>query len=105
LARASVIEASGGTVSDVTPPDTKQLNGVWVERDGTVLAVGDEGTVLERRGSVWKTPAAVPDFLDDYQAVYVDPAGGVWAVGGALVVDPPREGVVLHYGDPIANTL
>ncbi len=105
LARASVIEASGGVVSDVTPPDTKQLNGVWVEPDGIVTAVGVQGTVIERRGSVWKAPANLPDYRDDYQAVYVDPAGGVWAVGGALVVEPPREGVLLHYGDAIDNQL
>lgn len=105
FASAVVVEASGGVVSDVTPPDTKQLNGVWVEPDGTVIAVGVEGTVLERRGSVWRTPAKVPDYLDDYHAVYVDPAGGVWAVGGAIVVEPPREGVLLHYGDAISNAL
>jgi hypothetical protein len=104
FATGLVVEAAGTTVRDVTPPGAKQLNGVWVERDGTVIAVGVEGTVMERRGSVWRAPSGLPATLDDYHAVYVDPEGGVWAVGGFLVVEPQKNGMLLHYGEPIADT-
>jgi hypothetical protein len=104
FATGLVVEASGNAVSDVTPPGVKQLNGVWVEPDGTVVAVGVEGTVVERRGSVWRSPGGLPATLDDYHAVYVDPDGGVWAVGGFLVVEPQTRGMLLRYGRPIPNT-
>lgn len=103
FATALVVEATGTNVEDVTPPAAKQLNGVWVEPDGGVVAVGVEGTVMERRGSVWKSPSGLPDTLDDYHAVYVDPDGGVWAVGGFLVVEPQTEGMLLHYGASLPN--
>jgi len=105
FATGLVVEASGTTASDVTPPAVKQLNGVWVEPDGAVIAVGVEGTVVERRGSVWKSPSGLPGTLDDYHAVYVDPDGGVWAVGGSLVVEPQKEGMLLHYGEALPNDL
>jgi len=103
FATALVVEATGTTVADVTPPGIKQLNGVWVEPDGGVVAVGVEGTVMERRGSVWRSPSGLPGTLDDYHAVYVDPDGGVWAVGGFLAVAPQTEGMLLHYGATLPN--
>lgn len=104
FATGLVVEAIGDTLVDATPPALKQLNGVWVEADGTVVAVGVEGSVRERRGSIWSTPSGLPTTLDDYHAVYVDPDGGVWAVGGFLVVEPQKDGMLLHYGEPIPNT-
>ncbi len=88
-------------VTDISPESAKAMNGVWVSPDGTVVTVGVEGTVLERRGSLWRAPADLPETLDDYHAVYVDPDGGVWAVGGFIVVEPQRRGMLLHYGLPI----
>jgi len=103
FATGLVVEATGTSVSDVTPPAAKQFNGVWVDREGGVVAVGVEGTVMERRGSVWKSPSGLPGTLDDYHAVYVDPDGGVWAVGGFLVVEPQKKGMLLHYGETLPN--
>jgi len=103
FATGLVVEITGGVVTEATPPAVKQLNGVWVEPDGAVLAVGIEGTVQERRGSVWQSPTGVPASTGSYQAVYVDPEGGVWAVGGFLEVEPRRDGVLLHYGAPIPS--
>jgi hypothetical protein len=91
----------GDALVDISPPSAKALNGVWVTTDGAVVAVGVEGTVLERSGSVWRAPSSLPTTLDDYHAVYVDPDGGVWAVGGFIVVEPQRRGMLLHYGPPI----
>lgn len=108
FATGLVVEALGAgaaTVSDATPPGVKQLNGVWVDGDGSVVAVGVEGTVTERRGTVWKAPSGLPQVLDDYHAVYVDPEGGVWAVGGFIVVTPGTDGMLLHYGPSISSTI
>lgn len=100
-----VVDASSSGPVDASPSGVSPLNGVWVQTDGTVVAVGAAGTVIERRGSVWRTPNGVPGSLDDYHAVYVDPAGGVWAVGGFLLVEPQRRGMLLHYGLPISRTI
>ena len=104
FATGLVVEATGSDVEDVTPPAAKQLNGVWVEPDGSVVAVGIEGTVIERRGSVWRSPSGLPPTVDSYHAVYVDPDGGAWAVGGFLEVEPQRDGMLLHYGKPLPAT-
>lgn len=104
FATGLVVEAIGADVRDVTPPAVGQLNGVWVEPDGSVVAVGVEGKVLERRGTVWRTPAGLPPTPDSYHAVYVDPEGGVWAVGGFLEIEPQRDGMLLHYGQTLPST-
>ncbi|HRE89156.1 MAG TPA: hypothetical protein PK095_08445, partial [Myxococcota bacterium] len=90
---------------DASPPDVPPLNGVWVQADGTTVVVGAAGSVYERRGTVWRAPSDVPASLDDYHAVYVDPEGGVWAVGGFLLVEPQRRGMLLHYGPPVGRTI
>ena len=100
---ALVVEASADTATNVSPPQVKALLGVVVRADGGVVAVGGEGTVVEREGTVWRTPDGVPATLDDHAAVYVDPSGGVWVVGGNLVSDPPRDGALLHFGGTIAR--
>lgn len=92
-------------VTDASPPDVPPLNGVWVQADGTTVVVGAAGSVYERRGTVWRAPSGVPESLDDYHAVYVDPDGGVWAVGGFLLVEPQRRGMLLHYGPPVGRTI
>lgn len=100
-----VVTLDEGGVTDTSPPETDPLNGVWVEGDGGLVAVGASGSVVERRGSVWRVPTGVPQSLDDYHAVYVDPTGGVWAVGGFLLVEPQRRGMVLHYGRTVSQQI
>ena len=104
LTEGRVVSLDAG-VTDASPPDVPPLNGVWVQADGTTVVVGAAGSVYERRGTVWRAPSGVPASLDDYHAVYVDPEGGVWAVGGFLLVEPQRRGMLLHYGKPVSRTL
>ena len=34
----------------------------------------------------------------DFHATWVDPTGGIWAVGGNVVSDPLDQGILAHYG-------
>lgn len=98
-----VVEVSGASASDVSPPQVKELLAVVVRGDGGVVAVGGEGTVVAREGTVWRTPDGLPTTLDDHAGVYVDPDHGIWVVGGNLASDPPRSGAVLHFGAAVGS--
>jgi hypothetical protein len=97
LVSGVVGELAEAGVTDATPFGMPPMDGVWVRGDGTVLAVGDQGAVWERTGNHWRADVDAPSSVLRYHAVYVDPAGGVWVVGGFLQA-PQRDGVLLHFG-------
>ena len=35
-------------------------------------------------------------------AVWRDPTGGVWSVGGDILGAPTRDGIAVYYGAPVA---
>jgi len=103
-----IVELAPGTVTDVTPPiseaEVMQLNGVYVGAKATI-AVGAQGTVWQRDDAgKWSQDADAPETPRDYHSVYVDPDGGLWAVGGTLLSDPPTDGVLAHFGQPLKST-
>jgi len=94
---AVVVELDDAGVRDVTPAGAPQLNGVWVEDDGRVVAVGNAGAVWEREGDTWRA-LETPDTLLDYHGAWVADNGDIWAVGGFVLSEPLRDGILLHYG-------
>lgn len=88
----------GGAFADVTPDLSPQLNGVYAAGDGTVVAVGGLGSVYWRGASGWTADPREPATVQDLHATWIDPDGGVWAVGGHLVGRPLDQGVVLYDG-------
>lgn len=104
---AMVLRGTDGVFSDVTPRDAEgimpvRMNGVWLTAPGEGYAVGVYGDILRQREGVWAEEAALFDHL---HAVWVDPSGGVWAVGGNVVAEPLVEGVVVHRGNAISSTV
>lgn len=103
-----IVELAPGATTNVTPPiseaEVEQLNGVYVGAKATV-AVGARGSVWRRddAGS-WAQDADAPENPLDYHSVYVDPDGGLWAVGGRLLTSPPTDGVIAHFGAPLKST-
>lgn len=103
-----IVEMTPDAITNVTPPiseaEVERLNGVYVGAKATI-AVGARGSVWRRddAGS-WAQDADAPENPLDYHSVYVDPDGGLWAVGGQLQSDPPTNGVVAHFGQPLAST-
>jgi hypothetical protein len=92
--------ASQPTLTDITPKDAPQFNGVWVSDDGATTAAGIYGALWQRPspGGSWAALAEVPTQDEDLHAVYRDPTGGVWAVGGFVASSPMRDGVMVYVG-------
>lgn len=91
------VEASGGQLDDITPPGSSVLQGVSVSATGSVWAVGLGGNIYDRDapGREWhETLTETP--VQSLHAVWVDPAGEVWTVGGNVLVDDLDGGVALH---------
>jgi hypothetical protein len=83
----------------MTPPDAPPMNGVYARGD-VAYAVGDYGEVLRRTaGGPFERVETGLDLARDYHAVWMDEAGGVWAVGGHVNVAPLVQGL-LSYGGP-----
>ncbi len=80
------------------------LTGVVV-RDGQAYAVGQFGTVLRRESDGWKVDEGDQLSQENLHAAWIDPAGGVWVVGGQFDGHPTTAGVLLHRGTPLEGSL
>jgi hypothetical protein len=101
-----VLESDSATapwraVSVETAP---RLSGVFVPESGSALAVGNGGALFQRRGGSWRQVARPPRTQLDFHAVWVDPTGAVWTVGGELQTSALARGVIYRFGEPIART-
>jgi hypothetical protein len=99
FASGLLVHVQGGQLVDVTPPAAPQVNGVFVTPHQTAWAAGTHGAILERIDGAWTMLEDVPRLSQDYHAVYADPDGGVWAVGGDIVAPPYRRGVLTYFGE------
>jgi hypothetical protein len=95
-----ILELQGDTFVDVTPADTLQMNGTFAAPDGQAITVGREGEVAFRGEPGWENMSTGLD-IDirlDYHGTWIDPAGGIWSVGGLQVAEPSLEGFLTYYG-------
>jgi hypothetical protein len=67
--------------------------------DDQYVTVGEFGTVLRRGSNGWSSDKRVTD--QNLHAAWIDPTGGMWAVGGHYDTPPMRDGVLIHRGDPV----
>jgi hypothetical protein len=84
----------------VAPVGTALLQGVAVAPDGHGWATGAAGSILERSGGTWRvvdTGLPLSD-IESLHAVWIDPSGGAWAVGGNVLGSKLDQGAVLHWG-------
>jgi hypothetical protein len=91
------VQVSAGRLHDITPPGSSLLQGVSVSAAGAVWAVGLGGNIYNRdaAGGEWyETLTETP--VQSLHAVWVDPTGDVWTVGGNVLVDDLDGGVALH---------
>lgn len=67
-----------------------------VASNGTVtFASGEGGALFERKGGTWqKVQTAASRGIESLHAVWVDPQGGVWAVGGNVISDLKKGAIV-----------
>lgn len=96
----AIVEDGGSGFTNVSPAAIDQMNGVFVSPDGVAVAAGvGLATAVRDEVNGWREVDASDDPLRDYHAVWVDPEGGVWAVGGNLTVGNLNFGI-LAYGGP-----
>lgn len=89
--RTSVLlEGDGDTFADVSPSSVSLVQGVATDPSDATLAyaVGDQGAVFSRTGSGWsKVDTQLALSVESLHAVWVDPKGGAWAVGGKVLTN------------------
>ncbi len=86
-----------------TPPGAGPLQGVNISEDGAIWAAGLGGNVFHREApeADWQNViTGVP--VQSLHAVWVDPDGGVWTVGGRVLTLDLDRGVALHRSLPSA---
>jgi hypothetical protein len=96
-----------GGIKDVTPAGAPLIQGVAVDLDGSGYASGAMGAIFSRgSGGTWRavdTKLSLPT-IESLHAVWIDPAGGVWTVGGNVVTPALDHGAILHFGKHDAAT-
>ena len=98
-----LLEGQGVTLHDRTPPSTPLLQGAWIDERDRGWAVGVGGTVLRSGAHGFEVQDTGLDFAanDSLHSVWVDPSGGVWAVGGDVLTPNLAHGLALHGGAPV----
>lgn len=101
----TLLENDGSGWKDVGGPGLSPLVGVAV-RDESAYAVGQFGATYMREAGAWHEEASAPQLQESLHAVWIDPEGGVWSVGGQISGLPLTHGVLLHKGvEPIPGGL
>ena len=93
--RGVLLANDGGGWESVIPEGTPHLIGVnMTDKEG--YAVGIRGTVMRWNGERWSKVETGISLSEAYHTVWVDPDGGVWAVGGRVVEPPLVDGVMVY---------
>lgn len=96
----AILENDGSGWRRASPSGAPGFNGVYLSPDGD-FAVGQEGAVYERGDSGWTEVETGATLDETLHSVWIDPKGGVWAVGGQVLTRPIFDGIVLHRGSEI----
>jgi hypothetical protein len=102
VADGVVLRREGSSWINETPEGMQQMNGVWALANGDVYTAGFNGHIWRKHGGVWAEFEAPPTF-QDFHAIWVDPEGGIWAAGGRLASNPPKDGVLVYYGPKLPD--
>lgn len=104
LVNGIIVEREGGPWHNVTPSnDLPSLSGVVLGEGEVGFAVGGFGGVYARDASGWRVEETEIELVQNLHAVWLDPDGGVWAVGGQTFSLPLDEGVLIHRGESVAS--
>ena len=95
-----LLDGTLGALRDRTPAATPLLQGAWIDERDRAWAVGVGGTVLRADANRVQALDTGLDFVanDSLHSVWVDPSGGVWAVGGDVLTPSLAHGVAIHGG-------
>lgn len=87
------------------PPSTPLLQGIASDESGEIVVVGARATTLRASSSPaisfeetgW-TQAEIEQKVESLHAVWIDPEGGVWSVGGDVLSASLSSGALLYRG-------
>ncbi|HVM96806.1 MAG TPA: hypothetical protein VMT89_10470, partial [Candidatus Acidoferrales bacterium] len=79
-----ILESQGDPFIDRAPVGSPQMNGVFVPPDGQAVAAGIVGSLALRGADGWSLANTGLTTPLDFHSTWVDPDGGIWAVGGDL---------------------
>ncbi len=99
-----ILENEGAEWRDASPPGAPSFIGVCLSPKGDFV-VGRDGAVFSRGSAGWRAEDTGFPIDQAYHSVWVDPSGGVWAVGGQVLIPPYVDGVVLHRGTQVPEGL
>jgi hypothetical protein len=102
----TVVEAGDdGMFTDVSPPLAPLLQGISVRPDGTAWASGQGGVMWRRDAQQgWlEVDHGLGLRLQSLHATWIDPDGGVWAVGGDVLDPSLANGAIIHFGGDVAR--
>ena len=97
FAEGVIFELEEGRFVDRATPGTPQMNGVYVAR-GFAAAAGVAASLALRTDTAWELVDTTLNTSRDFHAVWIDPEGGIWAVGGDLSVSL-TQGMVAYSGN------
>ncbi len=83
--------------ADDSPPDAPLLQAVTLDEHRTTWVAGAEGFAMRKvRGGAWEPlDLALTTRPQSIHALWADPEGGVWGVGGGVLTPALDEGVVI----------
>jgi hypothetical protein len=99
-----VLEEAGGSFSSAAIGDAPLLQGVALAPDGTGLATGQGGAVYARTSAGAWSAQTLPFAIDaeSLHAVWLDPDGGAWAVGGNVLSTRLDDGTLVRRGPAVS---
>jgi hypothetical protein len=98
---AVITQGLGAGPFALAATDAPSLSGVFVGTK-SAWAVGDNGAVLLRdEDGAWVQEPTGFEGPESLHAVWSDPDGGVWAVGGRIAAAPRIAGTLIHRGAAI----
>jgi hypothetical protein len=97
FATGLLFEHDGSDWQRVSDANFPPLVGICLGEGGVGYAVGGFGSFMERVDGQW-TVADGPPTSETLHAIWIDPDGGVWAVGGQVQAFPLVRGVLAYRG-------
>jgi len=90
----------------IGPAGAPTLQGVHVDEAGVVYATGLDRTVLRGIGDSWEVVAHGLDVpTPSLHAIWRDPDGGLWTVGGNVLTSALDQGVLFHRAPTAAGVI
>lgn len=95
--QGAAFDFDGTVLSDRSPPRVGLLQGVVIDEAGDGFAVGVGGSIFERTANGWNTIDSGLEFTaQSLHAVWLDPDGGVWSVGGNVLSSHLNQGAIVY---------